>query len=85
MQAAAGLTPMLVASFTIAAWVGGSIRASIFAYFGNALIDSNSMSLVYATAAFVVVMALPFAFPSGRAWLREIFDPVSAHEGSGDS
>jgi len=86
MQAAAGLTPMPITYFIGAALIGGSIRASIFAYFGNALIDPNSNSLVYATGVFVIAMALPFAFPRGRTWLREVFaPPTSTHDGPSGS
>jgi len=83
IQAAVGLTPMRVSYFVIAAFVGGSIRASIFAYFGNALIDSSWQSLVVAVGFFAIAVSLPLAFPSGRAWLREAFAPIPV-EGQGD-
>lgn len=76
IQAAAGLTPMPTAYFITAAFAGGSIRASIFAYFGNALIDSSWTSLVYAAGLFAIAVAIPLAFPTGRSWLREVFAPM---------
>ena len=76
IQAAAGLTPMPAAYFITAAFVGGSIRALIYAYFGNALVDSSWMSLVYAAGLFALALAIPLAFPTGRSWLREVIAPV---------
>ena len=76
IQAAAGLTPMPAAYFITAAFVGGSIRALIYAYFGNALVDSTWMSLVYAAGLFALAVAIPLAFPTGRSWLREVIAPV---------
>lgn len=72
IQTAAGLTPMPMVYFITAAFVGGSVRASVFAHFGDALIDSSWMSLAYAAGVFVLVAVIPLAFPSGRSWLREI-------------
>jgi len=82
IQAAAGLTPMPTANFITAAFVGGAIRASIFSYFGNSLVDSSWTSLVYAAGLFAVVVAIPLAFPTGRSWLREVFAPLPG-EGQG--
>ena len=75
IQAAAGLTPMPVANFVLAAFVGGSIRASIFAYFGNSLVNATLANMLAASGAFLLMLAIPLAFPTGRAWLREIFVP----------
>jgi len=75
IQAAAGLTPMPIPNFVIAAFVGGSIRASIFAYFGNALVDASTADMLIASCAFVLILATPLVFPTGRTWLREIFIP----------
>lgn len=83
IQAAVGLTPMRTAYFIVAAFVGCSIRASVFAYFGNALVDSSWIGLVYTVGLFAVAVAIPLAFPSGRAWLREAFAPVRAGQGEG--
>jgi uncharacterized membrane protein YdjX (TVP38/TMEM64 family) len=73
IQAAAGLTPMPVRNFIVAAFVGGSIRASIFAYFGNSLVNATLSNMLTASGAFLLMLAIPLAFPTGRAWLREIF------------
>lgn len=83
IQAAVGLTPMRIHYFVIAAFIGGSIRASVFAYFGNALVDSSWTSLIYAAGLFAIALTIPLAFPSGRAWLREAFAPIHT-EGQGD-
>ncbi len=76
IQAAVGLTPMPTTHFVAAAFVGGSIRASVFAYFGNALVESSWMGLLYAIGLFTLAVAIPLAFPSGRSWLREAFAPL---------
>ncbi len=81
IQAAAGLTPMPVGFFIPAAFVGGLIRASIFAYFGNSLIDLSLKSFLQTLGLFAVLVAIPFAFPTGRAWLREA---LSREKPSGD-
>jgi uncharacterized membrane protein YdjX (TVP38/TMEM64 family) len=73
IQMAAGLTPMPIANFMVAAFLGGLMRASIFAYFGNTLAEFSMTSLVYATGLFVVMIGMPLALPSGREWLREVF------------
>ncbi|HIF94795.1 MAG: VTT domain-containing protein [Myxococcales bacterium] len=75
IQAAAGLTPMPVPNFVIAAFVGGSIRSSIFAYFGNSLVNVTLANMLTASGAFLLMLAIPLAFPAGRAWLSEIFVP----------
>jgi uncharacterized membrane protein YdjX (TVP38/TMEM64 family) len=83
IQAAVGLTPMRTAYFITAAFVGGSIRASVFAYFGNALVDSSWIDLIYAAGLFAVALTIPLAFPSGRSWLREAFAPIQEGQGEG--
>lgn len=83
LQAAAGLTPMPFPNFLISAFVGGGIRAAVFAYFGNALLAPSFGALASATAVFLLVLAIPFAFPSGRAWLRELFGPLPAPQNEG--
>jgi uncharacterized membrane protein YdjX (TVP38/TMEM64 family) len=75
IHAAAGLTPMPVLNFVTAAFAGGSIRASIFAYFGNVLVDPSMTSMLIASGAFLIILAIPLAFPTGRTWLREILAP----------
>lgn len=76
LQAAAGWTPMPVRNFVVSAFIGGAIRASIFAYFGNALVEASWTSLAAPVALFGVAVAVPLVLPSGRRWLREI---LSAH------
>lgn len=78
IQAAAGLTPMPVLNFAIAAYIGGAIRSSIFAYFGNALADASLAAVLLAAGLFVSATAIPLAFPAGRSWLREVFRPSEA-------
>jgi len=84
IQAAAGLTPMPTGYFIMAAFVGGSIRASIFAYFGNALVNFSWIDMAYSAGLFALILAIPLAFPNGREWLREVFAPIEA-EGQGTS
>ena len=76
LQTAAGLTPMSFPNFVLAAFIGGGIRAAVFAYFGNALLDPSAGALITATAIFLVAIAIPFAFPSGRAWLKALYGPL---------
>jgi uncharacterized membrane protein YdjX (TVP38/TMEM64 family) len=83
IQAAAGLTPMPTGYFIPAAFAGGSIRASIFAYFGNALVDADLVSMAYAAGLFALFAAVPLAFPTGRAWIREVFSPIEV-KGQGE-
>src|SRR5690606_11362416 len=39
LQAGAGLTPMPLASFVLAAFAGGTVRASTYAFFGDAMLE----------------------------------------------
>lgn len=73
LQAAAGWTPMPVFNFVASAFVGGMMRAGIFAYFGDGLANASWSSLVAPLLVFALALALPLAFPRGRAWLRDIF------------
>ncbi len=73
IQAAAGLTPMPVLNFIAAAFVGGAIRASIFAYFGSALAEASWAEVLLAAGLFALAAIIPLAFPAGRTLLREIF------------
>ena len=84
LQAAAGLTPMPVGNFVVSAFIGGAIRASLFAYFGDALAEASFASLALPTAAFVAVAGTPLLFGSGRAWLRELFVPPPAPKPQAD-
>lgn len=85
IQAAAGLTPMSIAYFIPAAFTGGVIRASLFAYFGNALADASWVGAISAAGLFAVVLAIPLTFPTGRAWLREIFRPTPNEQAPSDT
>jgi uncharacterized membrane protein YdjX (TVP38/TMEM64 family) len=85
LQAAAGLTPMPISNFIPAAFAGGMIRAAVFAYFGDALIDASWSSLATPLLVFGLAVAIPFTFPSGRAWLRDIFVPKPADNSETDS
>lgn len=73
LHAAAGWTPMPLVNFIVAAFVGGVIRAAVFAYFGNALVDASWTALLAPVAVFGVALAIPLAFAEGRAWLRDVF------------
>jgi uncharacterized membrane protein YdjX (TVP38/TMEM64 family) len=75
LHAAAGWTPMPVANFIASAFVGGMIRAGIFAYFGDALTRTSWSALLAPVAAFAAALAIPLCFPAGRAWLRRLFGP----------
>ena len=56
-----------------AAFAGGVIRAAVFAYFGNALVDASWTALLAPVAVLGIVLAVPLAFAEGRAWLRDVF------------
>ncbi len=75
LHAGAGLTPMPIYNFVLAAFVGGSIRASIFAYLGSALIEASWTQAIVPAGLFIFAAIIPLAFPTGRSWLREIFTP----------
>ncbi len=78
LHAAAGWTPMPIANFMASAFVGGMIRAAIFAYFGDGLTDASWSSLAAPLLVLAVSITIPLAFPKGRAWLRDIFSPRPA-------
>jgi uncharacterized membrane protein YdjX (TVP38/TMEM64 family) len=73
IHAAAGLTPMTLGVFVLAAFSGGALRASVFSYFGDAITESSRMGFVYAVAALLFALALPLCFERGRSWLKIIF------------
>ena len=73
LHAAAGWTPMPTANFAAAAFAGGVIRAAVFAYFGNALVDASWTALLAPVAVLGIMLAVPLAFAEGRAWLRDVF------------
>jgi uncharacterized membrane protein YdjX (TVP38/TMEM64 family) len=73
LQASAGLTAMPLASFVLAAFAGGTIRASTYAFFGSAMLELETRQLVGAVVLVLLVLGLPLALPGGRRWLRELF------------
>ena len=86
IHAAAGLTPMAVGVFVLAAFSGGLLRASIFSYFGNAITDWNQAAIAYSAIALLLILGLPFCFKSGRAWFAALFglDDPTKHAPSTD-
>lgn len=73
IHAGAGLTPMPALIFVVSALAGGLVRAGIFSYFGNAIVEEGSYALLAGAAGLAAVIAAPLAFPSGRRWLTQIF------------
>ncbi len=73
IHAAASLTPMSIGLFSLAAFVGGLLRAAIFAFFGNAITESSRSELLLASGALLLILAIPFSFRTGRSWLRRLF------------
>ena len=73
LHAAAGFTSMPVRNFVLSSFMGGAMRASIFAYFGNALTETDTTALVLPLVVFALALAVPLIFPSGRQWLRDLF------------
>ncbi len=73
IHAVASLTPMSIGLFSLAAFVGGLLRAAIFAFFGNAITESSRSELLLASGALLLILAIPFSFRTGRSWLRRLF------------
>jgi uncharacterized membrane protein YdjX (TVP38/TMEM64 family) len=73
LQASAGLTAMPLASFVLAAFAGGTIRASTYAFFGSTMLELGTFKLVGAAVLVLLALALPLVLPSGRRWLRDLF------------
>ena len=73
IHAAAGLTPMAIGVFVLAAFCGGLLRASIFSYFGNAITDWNQAAFVYSAIGMLLILTIPFCFASGRIWFASLF------------
>ena len=81
LHAAAGWTPMPVApNFVASAFAGGLIRATIFAWFGDALTEASLGALLMPLALLGVALAVPLLFPGGRKWLRNVFTPPARIE-----
>jgi uncharacterized membrane protein YdjX (TVP38/TMEM64 family) len=74
LQASAGLTAMPLTSFIPAAFVGGTIRALTYAFFGDAMIDLETHQIAGALVLVLIVVALPLALPGGRRWLRQLVE-----------
>jgi uncharacterized membrane protein YdjX (TVP38/TMEM64 family) len=69
-HAAAALTSMPLLVFAAAAATGSTFRAGIYAYFGEALLESGSRSLVLAVGlGFFALALLPLAHPRVRRFL----------------
>jgi uncharacterized membrane protein YdjX (TVP38/TMEM64 family) len=84
IQAAAGLTPMSVPLFLVAAFAGALVRAAAFAFFGNALMESSLSAILYAMLAFVAFLLAPLTLPRGRTWARQWLEEVGVEvEGPG--
>lgn len=75
LQASAGLTGMPLATFIPAAFIGGTIRASTYAYFGDAMLELDVRKIAGAGVLLLGVVALPLATPISRRWLRGLFAP----------
>lgn len=75
LQAGAGLTAMRLASFVPAAFLGGTVRAATYAFFGDAMIDLQGHQIAGALALVLIVVALPLALPGGRNWLHAFLAP----------
>ncbi|MEZ4282377.1 MAG: VTT domain-containing protein [Myxococcota bacterium] len=73
LQAGAGLTAMPLASFVAAAFVGGTVRASTYAFFGDAMLELEGHQIAGAAVLLVALLLLPFASTGGRRWLSELF------------
>ena len=84
LHAAAGWTPMPVRNFVVSAFIGGTVRAGIFAYFGDGLVSASWSSMAAPLFLFAFAIVLPLAFPSGRAWLRDVFASKPATDSNTD-
>lgn len=73
IHATAGLSLITVPLFLSGAFGGGLIRAGIFSYFGNAILEEGVGQIAIAATALAVLLALPLLFPSGRQWLARLF------------
>jgi uncharacterized membrane protein YdjX (TVP38/TMEM64 family) len=69
VQAAAGMVGMGWASFVVAAGAGSLVRAWLYAYFGNSLVEGR-LAHVGVALALLALCLLPLGHPRVRAWLR---------------
>ena len=73
LQAGAGLTAMPLSSFIASAFAGGTLRASTYAFFGDAMLDLDAHQIAGAAALLVVLLLLPLATANGRRFLAALF------------
>jgi len=71
IQLAAAITGMTLATFLFSVLVGALVRAATYSYFGNALLEGQSLFIdgAFFAAAFVI----PLLIPRSRAWLVASF------------
>jgi uncharacterized membrane protein YdjX (TVP38/TMEM64 family) len=69
VQAAAAVTGMGFATFVVAAGAGSLVRAALYAYFGNSLIEGR-LGHAGMAVALLALCLLPLAHPRVRRWLR---------------
>jgi uncharacterized membrane protein YdjX (TVP38/TMEM64 family) len=81
-HAAAALTTMPLLVFAVAVATGSTFRAGLYAYFGEALLESGSRPLVIAAGVGLFTLALlPLAHPRVR---RFLWGPVAPAPGGAD-
>lgn len=73
LQAGAGLTAMPLSSFVVSAFAGGTLRASTYAFFGDAMQGLDGHQIAGAVALLVFLLVLPLATPNGRRFLGALF------------
>lgn len=71
-HALAGVTPMKFRVFAFALALGATARAATYAYFGNSLMAGELKLVVIATGVILGLLALPLAFPAGRAFFKRV-------------
>lgn len=65
----AGLTAMSIPIFVASLGLGALIRAGIYAWFGNAILEGDR-TVVIAGVVFFAAAAAPLLHPRSRAWLK---------------
>jgi len=71
IQLAAAITGMTLATFLFSVLVGALVRAATYSYFGNALLEGQSLFI--AGAFFAAAFVIPLLIPRSRAWLVASF------------
>jgi hypothetical protein len=68
--------------FAFALALGATARAATYAYFGNSLMAGELKLVVVATGVILGLLALPLAFPAGRAFFKRVLlgQPETAPE-----